>query len=165
MSSQYYTCALVSELKPTVALVSIPSVLPLSHASYATDVDLNEHSGSFILVTIGCGNGMLTLSSAAGLHFVSGGTKMWGGDVSFDGFASFYSSLDNANKALGGLTYRPHQDWNGNDTISVTADDRGWSSEVRQPTHKIGLAMFMSRSEDAEALLLCKTCLCLLWYA
>lgn len=56
---------------------------------------------------------------------------MWDGDVSFDGLASFYAGLDNANKALGGLTYRPHQDWNGNDTILVTADDRGWSSEVR----------------------------------
>lgn len=56
---------------------------------------------------------------------------MWAGDVSFDGVASFYAGLTNANNALAGITYRPHRDWNGKDTLSVAADDRGFSTEVR----------------------------------
>lgn len=98
-----------------------------------TDVDLNEQEGSFVLVTMGCDHGTLTLSTAVGLRFVSGGTTAWAGgvnDVSFDGVASFYAGLTNANIALAGITYRPHRDWNGNDTLSVAADDRGFSTEV-----------------------------------
>lgn len=102
------------------------------------DVDMNEQAGSFVLVTMGCDHGTLTLSTAAGLRFVSGDTTMWAGgvnDVSFDGVASFYAGLTNANNALAGITYRPHRDWNGNDTLSVAADDRGFSTEVSKWHH------------------------------
>lgn len=93
-------------------------------------MDINEHAGSFILVTLGCDHGTLTLSPAAGLRFISGDTSVWLGEVSFDGVASFYADLSIANAALGGMTYRPNRDWNGNDTLTVAADDRGWSTEV-----------------------------------
>lgn len=96
-----------------------------------TDVDLAEFSGSFILVTLGCGNGTLSLSTVKGLRFVSGEPRMWSGELTFDGFAAFYAGLDDANTALAGLKYRPHEQWSGNDTIVVTADDRAWSSEVK----------------------------------
>lgn len=95
-----------------------------------TDVDINEHVGSFILVTLGCDHGTLTLSPAAGLRFISGETSVWAGEVSFDGVASFSAGLSIANEALGGMSYRPNRDWNGNDTLTVAADDRGWSTEV-----------------------------------
>lgn len=95
-----------------------------------TDVDIDELPGSFLLVTLGCDHGTLTLSPAAGLRFVSGDTDMWAGEVSFDGVASFFAGLSTANEALGGITYRPNRDWNGNDTLTVSADDRGWSTEV-----------------------------------
>lgn len=93
-------------------------------------MDIDELPGSFILVTLGCEHGTLTLSPAAGLRFVSGDTTVWAGEASFDGSASFFASLTTANEALGGMTYRPHMDWNGNDTLTVSADDRGWSTEV-----------------------------------
>lgn len=96
----------------------------------AADVDLDEKTESFVAVTMNCNHGTLTLSPAAGLHFISGETTMWAGDISFDGVASFYAGLTNANAALAGISYRPHRDWNGNDTLTVAADDRGWSSEV-----------------------------------
>ncbi|CAM9997078.1 unnamed protein product, partial [Hapterophycus canaliculatus] len=92
-----------------------------------TDVDVNEHAESFIQVTLGCEHGTLTLSPAAGLRFVSGDTNLWAGDVSFEGTASFYAGLSTANGALGSITYRPERNWNGNDTLTVVADDRGWS--------------------------------------
>lgn len=93
-------------------------------------MDVNEHAGSFILVTLGCEHGTLTLSPAAGLRFVSGDTHFWAGEVSFDGSASFFAGLSTANAALGSITYRPVRNWNGNDTLTVAADDRGWSTEV-----------------------------------
>lgn len=69
---------------------------------------------------------------------------MWAGEVSFDGVASFYAGLSIANDALGGMTYRPNRDWNGNDTLTVAADDRGWSTEVGntdvRPYHRVLLA-------------------------
>lgn len=93
-------------------------------------MDIDELPGSFILVTLGCDHGTLTLSPAAGLRFISGETDVWAGEASFEGVASFFASLSTANEALGGLTYRPNRDWNGNDTLTVSADDRGWSTEV-----------------------------------
>lgn len=93
-------------------------------------MDVNELAGSFILVTIGCAHGTLTLSPAAGLRFIAGDTNVWAGEVSFDGTASFYAGLTTANAALGSITYRPNRNWNGNDTLTVAADDRGWSTEV-----------------------------------
>ena len=95
------------------------------------DVDLNEQDGSLILVTMGCSHGTLTLSPAAGLGFVSGDTSIWAGDVSFDGVASFYAGLSIANGVLASMTYRPHRNWNGDDTLFVAADDRGGTTEVR----------------------------------
>ena len=94
-------------------------------------MDIDELSESFILVTLGCEHGTLTLSPVAGLRFISGDTSVWAGEVSFDGMASFYAGLSTANGALGSMTYRPNVDWNGNDTLTVSADDRGWSTEVR----------------------------------
>lgn len=93
-------------------------------------MDIDEHAGSFIFVTLRCDHGTLTLSPPAGLRFISGDTSVWAGEISFDGVASFYAGLSIANKALGAITYRPNRDWNGNDTLTVAADDRGWSAEV-----------------------------------
>lgn len=84
---------------------------------------------------MGCDHGTLSLSPAAGLTFVTGDPSMWAGDVSFDGFVSFYAGLSIANAALGGITYKPHRNWNGNDKLSVAADDRGWSTDVRNTTN------------------------------
>ncbi len=92
-------------------------------------MDIDELAESFILVTLGCDHGTLTLSPAAGLRFISGETTLWAGEVSFDGVASFYAGLSTANGALGSMTYRPNRDWNGNDTLTVSADDRGWSTD------------------------------------
>ncbi|CAM9224808.1 unnamed protein product, partial [Ectocarpus fasciculatus] len=93
-------------------------------------VDVDEHAGSYILVVLSCDYGTLTLSPAAGLRFVSGETDVWAGDVSFSGTASFYAGLSTANGALGAMTYLANQDWHGNDTLTVVADDRGWSTEA-----------------------------------
>ena len=97
---------------------------------FNADVDIDERPGSFIGVTLGCDHGSLTISPAAGLRVVSGETSMWAGDITFDGIASFHAGMAVTNKALAGITYRPHRDWNGNDTFSVAVDDRGWSAEV-----------------------------------
>lgn len=96
-------------------------------------MDAEESLESMLLVMLGSGHGTLTLATAAGLRFMSGQTATLFGAVSFDGSASFYTSEANANRALANLTYRPHADWHGNDTLWVTADDRGWSGEVRYP--------------------------------
>lgn len=108
----------------------------------STDIDVKERSGSFLVVTLGCDHGTLTLSPASGLRFIAGDTTVRAGKILFDGVASFYARLDDANNALGSMTYRPHRDWNGNDTLNVAADDRGWSSEVRLRTL---LSVFSSR--------------------
>lgn len=92
---------------------------------------MDELPGSFVLVALGCDHGTLTLSPAASLRFVAGDTDVWAGEATFEGVASFLADLSTANEALGGMTYRPNDDWNGNDTLTVSADDRGWSTEVR----------------------------------
>lgn len=56
---------------------------------------------------------------------------MSGTDISFDGYASFHAWMVLANIALAGITYLPDDDWNGNDTLYVAVDDRGFSAEVR----------------------------------
>lgn len=99
-----------------------------------------------MLVTLGCDHGTLTLSPAAGLRFISGETSAWAGEVSFGGTASFYAGLSTANGALGSMTYQPNRDWNGNDTLRVSADDRGWSTEV-ECSCRAGLLAFYCRCD------------------
>lgn len=60
---------------------------------------------------------------------------MWAGDVSFDGVASFYAGLTIANNALAGMTYHPHRNWNGDDTLFVAVDDRGGTTKVSGACH------------------------------
>lgn len=96
-----------------------------------SDVDIEEYPGALLLVTIGVEHGTITLSPALGVRPASGAVTFWAGDyASFDGSASFFSRLTSVNDALVGMTYRPARDWNGNDTLSVVVDDRGWTGQV-----------------------------------
>ena len=79
-----------------------------------TDVDSN---GCAEQVTLGVGNGTLTLDGTTGLTFVAGanGTS----------FMTFTGTLANINAALDGLSYTPTPGYNGPDTLTVTSNDLG----------------------------------------
>jgi VCBS repeat-containing protein len=89
-------------------------VFDAAHGNAITlaDVDAN---GDAETVTLAVAHGALTLASVAGLTVSGDGT----GSVNLTG------SVAAINAALGGLSYRPGADYNGGDTLTITATDNG----------------------------------------
>ena len=81
-----------------------------------SDVDVGETPGGEVSVTVAAASGTVTLADLVGLSSVSGdGT----GSVTLQG------SLAEVNEALDGLTYQGNLDFNGADTLTVSANDLG----------------------------------------
>lgn len=81
------------------------------------DVDVQEDDPSgTVRVSLGVGNGTVTLGATSGLSSVTGnGTTT----------VVLVGPLTNVNNALNGLTYRGSQHYNGSDTLSATLNDLG----------------------------------------
>ncbi|MEY4178124.1 MAG: hypothetical protein RLY70_1698, partial [Planctomycetota bacterium] len=102
---------------------SIPEDLPLSFNSVfgnvlaVTDIDAG---GGTIRVQLSAVNGLLTLSTTAGLSFAGGA-----GDGVDDSTMSFTGTLAAVNTALNGLTFVSATDFFGAATLAITANDLG----------------------------------------
>ncbi len=102
------------------------------------DVDGNENQAvTAIQVTLAVTQGQVTLSDTTGLTFETG-NENGNGTVIFSG------SVENINKALDGLTYQGTQDFNGEDTLTISVNDQsngGSGGELFQlDTVKINVA-------------------------
>ncbi|MGI8905333.1 MAG: beta strand repeat-containing protein [Candidatus Sumerlaeaceae bacterium] len=83
----------------------------------ASDVDLGAGE---LQITLSANNGKLTLNSTAGLTFSTG-------DGTGDALIVFTGALSAINNALSSLTYLGNTGYSGPDTVSVTANDQGFT--------------------------------------
>ena len=93
-------------------------------------------------VTLTVGHGVLTLASTAGLSVTGDGT----GSVNLTG------TVANINAALDGLSYSPEQDFNGADTLTITADDNGNSGAGGSQTATASVPINVTAVNDAPVL-------------
>jgi CSLREA domain-containing protein len=79
------------------------------------DVDLGANA---IKITLTATNGTLTLSTTAGLSFLTG-------DGTDDATMIFTGSLSAVNTALNGMSFKPNTDFNGAASLQIVSDDQG----------------------------------------
>ncbi|MBB5515896.1 VCBS repeat-containing protein [Rubricella aquisinus] len=79
------------------------------------DVDIGETAGALMTVTVDAGNGTLGVDASGLAGYAGDGTAT----------ITLTGSVSAVNAALAGLEYTPDQDFNGEDTIRVTANDNG----------------------------------------
>jgi len=79
------------------------------------DVDLGANA---IKITLTATNGTLTLSTTAGLSFITG-------DGTDDATMSFTGTLTAVNTALNGMSFKPTADFNGAASLQIVSDDQG----------------------------------------
>jgi len=96
---------------PASASTNEDSALVFNNIS-VNDVDAGAGN---VTVTLGVTNGTLTLASTSGLTVSGNGTA----SVSATG------TLADLNAALNGLTYAPNANYNGSDSLAITANDNG----------------------------------------
>ena len=85
-----------------------------------SDVDVGDVLGEEnVQVVLGVANGVLTLKQTTGLQFSTGANAS--SDMTFTG------TLVDVNTALGELSYQGNLNYNGNDTVTVTVSDQGFS--------------------------------------
>ena len=96
--------------------VSLTFAAVNGNAISAADIDVNETMGGKVEVTLGVGNGTLTLSTTSGLSGDTDGS---------DGALQFQGTLNAVNVALSGLRYTPTSDFSGTDTLDVEVSDLG----------------------------------------
>src|SRR5262249_18743445 len=80
-----------------------------------SDVDA---AGGSETVTLLVNHGTLTLGSTSGLSFTTG-------DGTGDMTMTFTGTIANINAALAGMAYKPFQNYNGSDSLTITTNDNG----------------------------------------
>ena len=98
---------------PNPPTVSEDTTLAIAGISLR-DVD---SASSPLVVTLSVANGTLQLGNTAGLTITAGSNNS--GSVAFSG------TLSDINAALSGLSYRGNLNFNGSDTLTLTANDQG----------------------------------------
>src|SRR5262249_22208785 len=96
-------------------------------------------------VTIGVGQGTLTLARTAGLTFIAG-TGTGNASMTFTGTAAA------VNATLAGLQYRPAADFNGTDTLSIAVDDQGNTRAGGPQSANATLAIAVNAVNDAPTI-------------
>src|SRR4029078_8813666 len=79
------------------------------------DVDLSANP---IKITLTATNGTVTLSTTAGLSFITG-------DGTSDATMTFTGTLTAVNTALNGMSFNPTPDFNGAASLQIVSDDQG----------------------------------------
>lgn len=111
-----------------------------------SDVDADETSNSEVEVTLAVDNGTISVGTAADVAVVGDGT----GTVTMTG------SLAAINVALainGNVTYLGNLDYNGQDSLSITIDDKGNSGSGGAKTAMETIAIYVAPVNDAPELL------------
>lgn len=105
-----------------------------ANAITLSDIDVVDAT-QLLDVTLHVNHGTLSLSQTTGLTIVEG----------TDGSASLkvQGSLADLQSAISGLTYTPDQDYNGNDSLVVTLNDRGniGAGDVLESTQTIAITI------------------------
>ena len=85
------------------------------NAANSNLISISDDAGEVLTTTISVNNGVLTLSQMTGLTF----------DAGADGTATMTvtGTVENINAALDGMQYDPVPDYNGGDTLTITAND------------------------------------------
>lgn len=107
----------------------------------ASDVDIGTSPAQ---VTLSASNGILTLSSTAGLSFTSG--------ASGTSSMVFTGTLTNANTALNNLTYRGNSNFSGTDTVSLTLSDQGGNGSGGAKSDSKTISITVSPVNDAPVI-------------
>ncbi|NJO59220.1 MAG: DUF4114 domain-containing protein [Richelia sp. RM2_1_2] len=109
------------------------------------DVDGDNQAVTAIQVTLAVTQGKVTLKETTGLTFQTG-------NENGNGAVIFTGSVENINKALDGLTYQGNQDFNGEDTLTISINDQsngGIGGELfRQDTVKINVTSVNDAPEN-----------------
>jgi len=93
-------------------------------------------------VTLGVGNGTLTLSGTAGLSFTTG-------DGTSDTDMVFTGTVAAINTALSGMTYTGTSNWNGSETLTITTSDQGGTGSGGTKTDVDTVAITVNAVNDA----------------
>ncbi len=111
-----------------------------NNAIVVADIDVNEGSGQ-VEVQLTVSNGTLTLGSLNNISFTSGGNNQ----------ASMLirGPISDINLALNGLAYRPNQNFNGSDSLSVTVSDLGNTGSGGIKTASGSVSLAISAENDA----------------
>ena len=85
------------------------------NAANSNLISISDDAGEVLTTTISVNNGVLTLSQMTGLTF----------DAGANGTATMTvtGTLEDINSALDGMQYDPASDYNGGDTLTITAND------------------------------------------
>jgi len=100
--------------------------------------DVDAGAGN-VTVTLGVTNGTLTLASTSGLTVTGNGTA----SVSATG------TLTDLNAALNGLSYAPNANYNGSDSLAITANDNGNTGAGGPLTDAESVAITVNAVNDA----------------
>jgi hypothetical protein len=111
---------------PVITMPSEPTVNEDATLSITgliiNDEDVNETDNASLRLDLSVNDGILSLSTTSGLLFSAG-------DGYADAAMTFTGSLDAINAAIDGMTYRGDANFYGEDTLTVTINDRGNTGE------------------------------------
>ncbi|HSE31384.1 MAG TPA: choice-of-anchor Q domain-containing protein, partial [Pyrinomonadaceae bacterium] len=94
-----------------------PKVFSSGNANQISVADVDAGSNP-IKITLTATNGTLTLSTTAGLSFITG-------DGTADATMMFTGTLTAVNTALNGMSFNPTTDFNGAASLQIVSDDQG----------------------------------------
>jgi VCBS repeat-containing protein len=101
---------------PAAQTVDEDTSIGITGISFA-DTDVGENPTGEMRITLSAPNGTLNLATVAGLSFISG--------TNGSGSMVIEGTLAEVNAAVATLTYQGNANFNGNDTITVTVNDKG----------------------------------------
>ncbi|WP_181357624.1 cadherin-like domain-containing protein [Stenomitos frigidus] len=125
---------------PSPPTVSEDTTLPITGLSLA-DIDAGSSS---LVVTLAVSNGTLKLGNTAGLTITAGADNT--SSVAFRG------NLSDINAALSGLSYRGNPNFNGADTLTLTANDQGATGSGAIGLDSKALAITVTAVNDAPVI-------------
>jgi uncharacterized repeat protein (TIGR01451 family) len=138
----------------TVQRLNVPPVLTVPGAQTGaenaplsisgTSVSDADAGTGAVKVTLSAGYGTLTLASTAGLTFLAGSNG--------SSLMTFSGTLAQLNAALTSFSYQGNPGFNGNDVITLTADDQGNTGDDGAKTDTKTIAVTINGNNDAPAI-------------
>jgi hypothetical protein len=129
---------------PQTTVEDTPKVFSSGNANQISvaDVDLGINQ---IKITLTAANGTITLSTTAGLVFITG-------DGTNDATMMFTGSLASVNTALNGMSFIPTADFNGAASLQIVSDDQGNSGTGGPLTDTDNVNITVTATNDAPVI-------------